>query len=210
MRTLFLFLLASLLLLSPPALANVSYELDLMQGFRHQAGSTRPVGYITSLQVGSTTLRPDLPIKNPVTQSTTAVVGVLSRFMWSGASGSQKQFSFNVSLQNKQVIQNLRGDPALAGRDVKITYVIYDYDTRPPARYFTALQPRTATLAARFLVEQGRVVFNVSPNVDPTVPSPLNFAAYLGLNPGRAEQYVLHTPVAGGPTGLKAWMHNGP
>ncbi len=205
-----MFLLASLLLLSPPALANVNYELDLTQGFRHQANSTRPVGYITALQVGSTSLRADLSIKNPVTQSTIAVVGVLKRSMWSGGRSDPKYFSFNVSGLNKQAILNLRGDPALAGQEVKIYYLIYAYDTRPPARYFTALQPKTTTLAARFVIEQGRVVLNVNPNADPTVPNPVNFEAYLGLNPGRAEQFVLHTPVAGGPTGLRAWMHNGP
>jgi len=204
-------LLAGLLLLlsTSNAHAAINFDLDLFQGFRFAETNTRPVGYITSLQIGTTSFSSDFAVRDPSKGSQLSVVGVMEKFAWPGGGGDSKQLSFNVSLTNRNLIQNLMRDPGLAGKDVKISYVIFNYDTRR-FLFFPTLKPKTFALSARFVISSGQILLNVSPNPDPVVPNPASFKALLGLQPGRAEQFVLYTPAYGSTPQSKAWVHSGP
>ena len=197
------------LFLSLPAVAAVSYTCDLEQGMNYAAGNSRPVGYITTLQVGTQSLKSDLNGKDPVTKANLVVIGVLKRMLWSGAGGDPKQFVFNVSAANKTLITSLLRDPALGGKDVRVSYLIYDYDVTR-TRYFNAVRPKSAYLQARFIISGGRVEMGVNAEQDLTVPQPQNYEAFLGLNPARVEQAVLHTPSWGQTPTPRPWVHSGP
>jgi hypothetical protein len=202
-------LFALALLLSPAAQAAIEYRLDLAQGFRWASANNHAVGYITSLQVGSVILQPDLSVRNPTTGASLNVTGVMESFAWAAMGGAPKQLSFNVSAANRQQIQALLKDPAISARDVKIAYVIFPFDP-PRNRYFTGLKPQQATLLAKFVVSAGQIHFSVVQETDPNVPGFATHKAYIDLNPGRAEQFVLYTPSYGSTPQPKGWIHNGP
>ena len=186
----------------------VRLDTDLAQGFRFSAASRARFGYLLLLEVGGVAFSADLPGRDPLSNAPLSAVGVLDLFDWNGGPDSPQTLHFNVSLANQGRVQQLLRDPLISGRDVKMVYVVYAHDAERNA-YFQNLRPQTSFLQGRFVVNSGRVVFNASPSSDPTVPSPLNFKAYMSLIPAARNQFVAYSPSFGG-TRIMSWIHNGP
>ena len=122
--------------------ANMEFTCDVERGFNFAADTQATIGYITSLTIGTTTLRPDLNVKDPATGSAITAVAVLSEFSWTNTGLSDPMsFAGQISTTNKQTLATLLSK-SLNNAQVQIGFKFFQYD--PLAKkYFVALAPST-------------------------------------------------------------------
>ena len=111
----------------------VSESLDLNQGFRFAATRQNPFGYLVTANLFGTVLAADIQGFNVTTQTTQAVVGVLSEDSWEGSPTDPIWLTAYLSAQNQQRVSSLLHAP-LATTAVTFDFTTYQYD--PVAQAF--------------------------------------------------------------------------
>ena len=165
-------------------------NLDVTQGFNFSAGSQTPVGYLTSLTLGTTTYTPDITVKVPTApQTTKAVVGVLSSAQWNGGKTDPIQLKAQISTANKQKVAVYVQSPT--NLSAQFTFVVYAYDPVSKAYYASLTGTGTASLQAQ-VVKTGtavEVALDTSPG---SVASPQNWGLSIAFAPQLVSQTLTY------------------
>jgi hypothetical protein len=183
--------------------ASIEFTCDVKNGFNFAADAQVPIGYITSLTIGTTTLRADLNLKDPITGGAISAVAVLSQFSWNSGVSDPLSFTGQISTANKQTLAALLSK-TMTNAQVQVGFKVFEYD--PLAKkYFAALAPSTAAGLKGAIVKSGTTPkLTVATAPDGTVQSPQNFQMSLQMAPPSIAQSIQYAPAAG-KTVMKTW-----
>lgn len=167
--------------------ADIKFTCDVEHGFNFQRDQQFTVGYITSLTIGPTTLRPDLSIKNPNNGNVVQAVAVLGQISWNGGAADPLKFTAQISTANKQAVA-LLVHQKLSNLQVQIAFKVFAYDPQAK-KYFETFVPATDTPVKGTVVMSGTPApFTVASNPDSTVKNPANFEIALQVAPAPVAQ----------------------
>src|SRR6478672_1382102 len=107
--------------------ASISFTCDVESGFNFQTDQQGTIGYVTSLTIGTTTLRADLNVKDRTTGGAITAVAVLSQFSWNAGLSDPLSFTGQISATNKQTLAALLSKP-LTSSQVQIGFRIFQFD----------------------------------------------------------------------------------
>lgn len=170
-------------------MATFQKNCDIKQGFDFKKDIQTSVGFLTSVTIGGVALKVDLTVKDPMTPANDLpVVSVLSGAMWELGPTDTLYYTGQVSIANKQAIQQMTY-AALAAIDVVFAFSVYAYDPIQKA-YFQCLLPTSNPLNG--LVEKNGADLNMSVADDfsSEVQSPENYAFQIGIKPQASAQQV--------------------
>lgn len=164
---------------------------DIMQGYNLRQDVQTPIGFITSLKVGDTTLKADQTCKDPMSpESDVSVFAVLSGVSWEVGITDAIMLSGQISnAQRKSVMLLTYKD--MSKVDVTFQFTIYDYDPIEK-KYFKCMLP-TDDAKLNGLLEKNGDDLNIAVADEPSheVQSPLNYSFQIGIKPQtKAAQQV--------------------
>ncbi|MEZ4472711.1 MAG: hypothetical protein R3F60_18385 [bacterium] len=164
--------------------------LDIYQGYNYKKDKQTPVGFITRLQLGGTTLPADQTCKDPTEPTQDLqVVAVLSDVMWETGVTDPLYFSGHISVDNRQTVALVTINPRTQ-IEVVLQFAIYDYD--PMAKtYFLAFSSNGTDVKG--LLEKKGDDINLSVFDEPAseVQSPENYAFQMGVVPSHAARRLV-------------------
>ena len=175
--------------------ATVDTSLNLTQGFQFVTANQTPLGYLTSLTVGTTPLAADLSVTLP-TGGARAVVAVLRGYGWKQASGDALAFEGQISSSNKQLFNQAQSS-ATATTAVSFDFLAWDFDM-VAGQYFKTFAAVGGPLQA--LWASGRV----EATVNDAVTTPPNYTMRLILSPTKVPQ-DLAVGTAVGKSTVRSW-----
>lgn len=170
--------------------ANIEVICDVENGFNVQRDQQKTIGYITSLTIGTTTLRPDLNVKDPTKEgSPFQAVAVLGKASWNGGATDFLNFTAQISTPNKQAVAMLLRQK-LSNPQAQIAFKAFEYD--PVAKkYFVVFAPAADTgLKGSVAKSETGIQLSVAPRPDSTVKSPENFEMAIQLAPAPLAQTI--------------------
>jgi hypothetical protein len=182
--------------------ASIYFTCNVENGFNYQIDQQATVGYITSLTIGTTTLRADLNVKDPTTGSAITAVAVLSQFSWNAGPSDPLSFTGQISATNKQTLAALLSK-SLTNSQVQIGFKVFQYDLFAKT-YFIALAPATGAGLKGTVVSGTPPKLAVAALADGTVKSPQNFQMSLQTAPQSIAQSIQYA-LAAGKTVVKSW-----
>lgn len=185
-------------------MAEFSINCDVVQGYNFKKDEQFPVGYITSMTIGTVTLTADYKVEDPESPgSKFAVVAVLSHASWGYGVTEPIGFVGRLTVTNKQEVATLLVND-LSNIEVKFQVVIYDYDPKQKV-YFKCLKPQDDS-DLQGLVEKMGSVLNLSVERDAStdVDSPQNYEFVIGVTPQPTKQQIA-IATASGKTTVKQW-----
>ncbi len=162
-------------------------DLKPSQGFHFQKDQQFPVGFITSLTIGSTSFAADFSVTNPTnTAITMPVVAVLTSATWAGGSGDPLVFIGRLSTSNRATVVTLLHTTIQP--QVQFSYQVFDYD--PAAQvYYEAFGPGNNALLDGVLVKSGNSYELSTTNSPATdVTNPTNYVFSVSLAPAAIQQ----------------------
>lgn len=166
--------------------ATISMQCDVNQGFNFVADNQNQIGYIVSLAIGTTTLRPDLSVKDPTSGTSTQVVAVLSQVSWAGGQSDSVKFVGQVSTANKQTLLLLLHQ-ALSNTQTQIGFKVFTYD--PVAKkYYKSFFPATDATLKGLIATSSQLTISSSPGSE--VQSPANFQISVAVVPQPIAQTI--------------------
>jgi hypothetical protein len=165
-------------------------SLDIYQGYNFRKDKQTPVGYITAIKIGDITLKADQTVKDPMAPETDfPVVAVLSGAMWELGVTDALYYSGQVSVFNKQQIQQLMYKD-LTKVEVTCLFSVYDYDPLEK-KYFKCMLPTDDTTLNALLEKNGAELnVSVADDASTEVQSPENYAFQIGIKPQPSAQQI--------------------
>ncbi len=164
-------------------------ELSVYQGFNFKKDKQDRVGFVTSLKLGTLTLKVDLTTAKDPTNPANALASVLilDNFSWGTGVTDSLQFSGRISRVNKIKIEEaLLG--SFTNTEVEIDYAIFEYDALAKS-YFKSCYPNAV---CKGLIEKHGDELALSVEGDPAdeIQSPINFVFNLSVTPNEEEQSI--------------------
>ena len=178
-------------------------SLDLYQGYNYKKDKQTPVGYITSLQIGTAALAADQTAKDPTNPTRDlAVVAVLSDVLWQTGVTDAVYLSGQVSTANRQGIASLLLADSTSIQ-VVFQFAVYDYDPLAK-RYFLAFHGNRTDLLGILEKRGDELNLGVADEPSYEVQSPENYAFQIGIKPQPTAQ-ALHLATACEKHIVKSW-----
>jgi hypothetical protein len=168
---------------------TLSYALDTAQGFTFTPGSRDSVGSLTAATICGTALKADLTVTDPVTNTSTPAVGVLTQVQWEETIQAPLSFTFFVSADNRGVLEQILGRQS-ASTAVSLNFGVYQYAVGVQ-KYFCAFTPQQPPLNAVISQAGGALFLHVA---DAPTQVTKSLAAYeVVLTAGPAAQVQVFT-----------------
>lgn len=179
--------------------------LDIYQGYNFKKDKQTPVGFITKLKLGDKELTADQSCKNPTKPSEDLkVVAVLSDIMWETGVTDAVYFSGQVSVANKQNIQELIYN-TMTDVLCEFQFSVFDYDpSKDKKKYFLCFHSNNKDMKGLLEKKGEDLNLTVADDASPQVQSPLNYAFQAGIKP-QPDAQVLQVAVGDGKNFTKAW-----
>ncbi len=179
--------------------------LDIYQGYNFKKDKQTSVGFITKLKLGDKEFEADQICKNPTKpDEDIKAVAVLSDILWETGVTDAVYFSGQVSVLNKQNIQELIYN-TMTNIITEFQFTVYEYDpAQDKKKYYLCFHSNAKDVKG--LLEKRGEELNISVADDPStqVQSPLNYAFQAGIKPQPLSQ-VLQVAVGDGKSFNKAW-----
>jgi hypothetical protein len=179
--------------------------LDIYQGYNFKKDKQTPVGFITKLKLGDKELKADQTCKNPTKpDEDVKAVAVLSDVLWETGVTDAVYFSGQVSVENKQFIQELIYN-TMTNVICEFQFSVYEYDpAQDKKKYYLCFHSNNTDMKG--LLEKRGEELNLTVADDPSaqVQSPLNYAFQTGVKP-QPDAQVLQVAVGDGKNFTKAW-----
>lgn len=186
-------------------MASSNYSCSIRQGFNFEKDAQVLVGHVATMTIGTQELGADIKVTNPEkfgVDNNLDVVGIVSDISWQGGYADPIQISLNVSNENAKLI-NIMKHTDLSDTTVVFKFSIYDFD--PIAKkYYLAFHSDGTDMKGLVLKSGGDLALDIGAVPDSTVPSPLNFNAYLGIMP-QEEAQVIKFAVSDTDKFVKSW-----
>ena len=173
-------------------MAASSFACSVIQGFNFQKDSQQYVGHINSLKIGDgDEFAKDIEVQDPSKikeGEKVKVVGVVSDIYWEGGFAQPISFNCQVSITNKKAASLLQ-HKEMSNTTVEFSFTIYEYD---PVKkiFFKAFHTNEKAINGLVLKHGGELDMAISMDESLDVPSPKNFAMYLGVMPKEEAQDV--------------------
>lgn len=167
-----------------------SKPCDVYQGYNYRKDKQTPVGFITALKIGDTTLTADQTVKDPENPATDlSVVAVLSGASWGLGVTDSVYFSGQVTAGNQQNVKTLSYTD-MTKVDIEYQFTVYEYDPLQK-KYYKCLKPESDG-ALKGLLEKnnGELTLAVADDPSNEVQSPRNFSFHIGIKPQSASQQI--------------------
>ncbi len=177
--------------------------LDIYQGYNFKKDKQTPVGFITKLKLGDKELTADQTCKNPTKpEEDIKAVAVLSDILWETGVTDAVYFSGQVSVANKQNIQELIYN-TMTNVICEFQFSVFDYDPAQK-KYYLCFHSNNKDMKG--LLEKKGEELNLTVADDPStqVQSPLNYAFQTGVKP-QPDAQALQVAVGDGKNFTKAW-----
>ncbi len=180
--------------------AGVSYDqLNLPQGFNFARDVQDPFGFVQTLKIGGTVIKPDMKLRGPeeLTKERTALptyVGVLSKINWGGGQGDPFEFQVQVSTYNKQQISTLL-HKTLENITLEFSFLVWDYDPLAKKYYpgfFGGTQHTAKTVLKGLIYKEGKDLQIKIEGKGTEVSSPENWGLSLKVAPQPNDQDVTY------------------
>jgi hypothetical protein len=170
-------------------MAANSYSCSVKQGFNFEKDSQVLVGHLTYLKIGDKEFAADLNVANPEDNTTTVkVVGVISNIHWNG--GYAEPISINSQISNaNKTAAGVLVHTNLANTEVLYKFNVYDFDPKEK-KYYKAFHTNDEQLKGLILKSGGDLALQIATDEGYEVPSPKNFALYIGVMPQDLDQAV--------------------
>jgi len=184
-------------------MATYDRTCDVYQGFNYRKDKVTPVGFVTSLKVGTADLSSDLTCKDPMDPSTdvTAVV-VLSNISWGLGVTDAIYINGQMSSPNREAVKLLTYTD-LTDVTVEVNFVVYSYDP-VSKKYFKEFHSEDTTLNGLLEKSSGDVALDVADQLSTEVEYPENFSFFVGVKP-KAEAQTLTVQVSDTAKVAKQW-----
>jgi hypothetical protein len=184
-------------------MASYRRNLDIYQGYNYKKDTQTPVGFITALTVGGTSLTADQTCKDPTNPTTDlSAVAVLSNVNWNLGVTDSVDFSGQISPTNKQNIAGLIINN-LTSVEIVFQFSVYDYDIVAKT-YYLAFHSNSTDMNGVLDKHNDELRISVADDPSGEVLSPPNYAFYLGVKP-KASAQSLHLATASQKTVAKLW-----
>lgn len=165
-------------------MASSQYSPSLRQAFNFEKDSQVLVGHLVSLNIGTIDLPADLDLDNPkdVAGAKLTVVGAITDISWEGGYADPVHIRFNVSNANQVSMLTMKHQK-LVNTEVVFKFVIYAYDQVESLYYEAFWSDDGVDMNGLLLKNGGALAIDIAEQEDPTVKSPDNYNAYLGIVP---------------------------
>ena len=173
-------------------MASSQYSCSLKQAFDFEKDSQVLVGHLVKLSVADVELPADITITNPMDSAgdKVTVVGPITDISWAGGYADPVHIQFNVSSANQTQLLTLKHS-TLSKTDVVFQFIIYAFDQVNKV-YYQAFWSNETDMNALLLKTGGDLAIVIDAQENPTIKSPYNYNAYLGVVPqDKAEQALL-------------------
>ena len=173
-------------------MASSQYSCSLKQAFDFEKDSQVLVGHLVKLSVADLELPADITITNPMDSAgdKVTVVGPITDISWAGGYADPVHIQFNVSSANQTQLLTLKHS-TLSKTDVVFQFIIYAFDQVNKV-YYQAFWSNETDMNALLLKTGGDLAIDIDAQENPTIKSPYNYNAYLGVVPqDKAEQALL-------------------
>ncbi len=185
-------------------MASSNYNCSLRQGFNFEKDAQVTVGHLIKLSIAGTAVPADITLTLPTDlTNATAVVGVMTDINWAGGYADPINIQFNVSTKNQTAMLLLKHTD-LSDTQVVFQFNVYQYDQVNHV-YYLAFTSNETDMNALLLKNGGTLALDIAEANDPTVKSPLNYNAYLGLVPQEAAAQSLSFAVSNTDKFVKVW-----
>lgn len=185
-------------------MASSNYNCSLRQGFNFEKDAQVTVGHLISLSIAGTAIPADITLTLPTDlTNATAVVGVITDISWEGGYADPINIQFNISTKNQTAMLLLKHTD-LSDTQVVFQFNIYQFDQVNHV-YYLAFTSNETDMNALLLKNGGTLALDIAEANDPTVKSPLNYNAYLGLVPQEAAAQSLSFAVSNTDKFVKVW-----
>lgn len=176
---------------------------DVYQGYNFKKDKQTTVGFVTKLKLGDTDLTVDQKCKDPTNpDNELAVVAVLSDVLWETGVTDAVYFSGQVSVANKQSIQQLVY-MTMVNVLVEFQFSIYEYD--PLAKkYFLCFHSNKKDMKGLLEKRGDELNLTVADDASTQVQSPENYAFNTGIKP-QPDAQALQVAVGDTKNFVKAW-----
>jgi len=162
---------------------------DVYQGFNARNDKFVPIGFVTSLKIGSAELAVDLTCSDPTeedTQVTTVIV--VSHIAWGLGITDAIYISGTISKPNRETIKMLTYTD-LSDVSVEIVYTIYNYDSSAKT-YFKEFHSEETTLSGLLEKTGGDIVLDVSDSKSGAIEYPEVYDFTIGVKPQPTAQIL--------------------
>ncbi|MFV8749338.1 hypothetical protein ACNOYE_02175 [Nannocystaceae bacterium ST9] len=171
-------------------MATFQKQCDIYQGYNYKKDKQTPVGFITEIKIGDTTLTADQTCKDPMSPADDLkVVAVLSGALWELGVTDALYFSGQISVTSKQAVQLLTYTD-LTKVDVSCKFTVYDYDPIQKAYFKCLLGTDDAELTGLLEKNGEDLNLSVADDASTEVQSPENYAFQIGIKPQPTAQKV--------------------
>lgn len=172
-------------------MASSHYSPSLRQAFNFEKDSQVLVGHLVSLNIGTIDLPADFALDNPkdTAGDNLTVVGAITDISWEGGYADPVHIQFNVSSANQVVMLGMKHQ-TLVNTEVVFQFIIYQYD-QVASVYYESFWSNATDMNSLLLKNGGDLAIDIAEAPDPTVKSPDNFNAYLGLVPQNTDAQAL-------------------
>lgn len=169
---------------------GVNFDGSMYQGFNFNKTVQDPVGYITSLKIGTQTLQQSFSeLVDPTDFSKKITgVGVVTSCTWGGGLAEPITLHFQVATTNQQNLMILTNSD-LNNTDVEVAFQLYSYDN-VKKQYFQSFHTDGKTITGLVLKQGGNLALNIGQYPDNSVPNPENFPASISIMPSPTAQVL--------------------
>ncbi len=156
--------------------------LDVYQGYNFKKDKQTAVGFITKLNIGTTTLTADQTCKDPTNpDSDLNVVAVLSDVLWETGVTDGVYFSGQLSVANRQAVAQL-AYLSLGDISALFQFTVYEFD--PLAKkYFGCFHSGGTDMKGLVEKRGDDLNLSVADGASAEVQSPENYAFNVGIKP---------------------------
>ena len=179
----------------------VTKSCSIFNAFNHERTNEEDVGFITSLKIAEITPSVDLSLEEPINDGKVKSVAAISQFDWEGGYAQPLNFTFNVSVDNKNKIASLIHNQ-MKSIKVEIEFQIFTYDYNNKAFYKSVWTD--AAIKGVIQVQGTERVFYLDDKPGMEVQQPLNYQIVLGIQPEDIKQ-TIHVAISQTDKFAKQW-----
>jgi hypothetical protein len=175
-------------------MASISKECSISQAFNYQKDDQSAIGHVAAIKIADKELKADLKLTDPedITKKLDAV-GAISSFHWEGGAAQPLQFTFNISITNKNTLAVLLHSD-LSSILTVVDFVIWEYDPEQKT-FFKVVHSNATKLNCLLQVEGNERQLYLSDEPGMEVEQPQNYQVVVSVVPEDKAQ-ELHFAVS--------------
>ena len=179
--------------------------LDIYQGYNFKKDKQTSVGFITKLKLGDKVFDADQTCKNPTKpEEDIKAVAVLSDIMWETGVTDAIYVSGQVSVINKQYIQELIYN-TMTNVICEFQFSVFEYDpAQDKKKYYLCFHSNNKDMKGLLEKKGDELNITVADDASTQVQSPMNYAFQSGIKP-QPDTQALQVAVGDGKNFTKAW-----